>query len=155
MNLISADQCALFLSWRVLMGPCTHMVPSSHGRFLCCCFILAVGDKPLCMCMTPLNIFNTPFHMHCHLTTLQSIWVWASRLWWFASIRYEIGGLPFSSFDIEHGILRGNAASPIALPVLLGKPQWAGQYFNQNDPRNKLVSFPPCSSCVMSNLQLL
>lgn len=37
--------------------------------------------------------------------------------------------------DIEHGVLRGNAASPAAPLVLLGLPQFAGRTFRGADPR--------------------
>ena len=37
--------------------------------------------------------------------------------------------------DIEHGVLRGNAASPASPFVLLGLPQFAGKTFGKGDPR--------------------
>jgi len=37
--------------------------------------------------------------------------------------------------DIEHGVLRGNAASPASPFVLLGLPQLAGRTFKAGDPR--------------------
>ena len=47
--------------------------------------------------------------------------------------------MTFSTLDMEHGILRGNAPSPAAIPVLLGKPEWAKPYFKEGDKRRKLV----------------
>lgn len=64
------------------------------------------------------------------------------RLKWFAGIKYVIGGREFSSNDIEHGVLRGNAPSPAALFSLLGKPQWAGHTFKKGDPRLALAITP-------------
>ncbi len=37
--------------------------------------------------------------------------------------------------DIEHGVLRGNAASPASPFVLVGLPQLAGKTFRKGDPR--------------------
>ncbi|KAK9830046.1 hypothetical protein WJX72_009394 [[Myrmecia] bisecta] len=65
-----------------------------------------------------------------------------SRLHWFGNIKYNIGGLDFSSNDIEHGVLRGNAPSPASIPVLVGKPQLAPATFKDNDPRSKLSVQP-------------
>ena len=62
-----------------------------------------------------------------------------ARLVWFAQVKYTIGGLSFSTLDMEHGVLRGNAPSPAAIPVLLGQPQLAKPYFPDSDPRKKLV----------------
>ncbi|PRW45346.1 hypothetical protein C2E21_6023 [Chlorella sorokiniana] len=66
-----------------------------------------------------------------------------SRLRWFDSISYLIGGQRFSSNDIEHGVLRGNKPSPASLFSLLGKPQWAGPTFKAGDPRAALAVSPP------------
>jgi len=44
--------------------------------------------------------------------------------------------------DIEHGVLRGNAASPASPFVLLGLPQLAGRTFKAGDPR--LAQARPC-----------
>ena len=68
------------------------------------------------------------------------------RLVWFAQVKYTIGGLSFSTLDMEHGVLRGNAPSPAAIPVLLGQPQLAKPYFSQDDPRIKLVRLGLCGS---------
>lgn len=71
------------------------------------------------------------------------------RLIWWAQVKYNIGGLSFSTLDMEHGILRGNAPSPAAIPVLLGKPEWAKPFFNkEDDPRKKLVSLPSAAQFV-------
>jgi glutaredoxin len=43
-----------------------------------------------------------------------------ARLKWFDNISYTIGGVRFTSNDIEHGVLRGNAASPASIFSLLG-----------------------------------
>ena len=61
------------------------------------------------------------------------------RLKWFDSISYVIGGARWSSNDVEHGALRGNAPSPASLFSLLGKPQWAGRTFKAGDPRAALA----------------
>ena len=46
----------------------------------------------------------------------------------------------FSSNDMEHGVLRGNAASPAHPWSLLGRPQWAPPAFAKAaDPRAALV----------------
>ncbi|KAI7842058.1 hypothetical protein COHA_004256 [Chlorella ohadii] len=66
-----------------------------------------------------------------------------SRLRWFDSVSYLIGGQRFSSNDIEHGVLRGNKPSPASLLCLLGKPQWAGPTFRPGDPRAALAVSPP------------
>lgn len=63
----------------------------------------------------------------------------ACRLKWFDSISYLIGGRRWSSNDVEHGVLRGNAPSPASLFALLGKPQWAGATFKAGDPRAALA----------------
>lgn len=63
----------------------------------------------------------------------------ARRLRWFDSISYLIGGRRWSSNDVEHGVLRGNAPSPASLFALLGKPQWAGKTFKAGDPRVALA----------------
>ncbi|EFN52965.1 hypothetical protein CHLNCDRAFT_137357 [Chlorella variabilis] len=65
-----------------------------------------------------------------------------SRLKWFDSISYLIGGRRWSSNDVEHGVLRGNAPSPASLFALLGKPQWAGATFKAGDPRAALAVKP-------------
>ncbi|KAL4422375.1 hypothetical protein ABPG75_008572 [Micractinium tetrahymenae] len=65
-----------------------------------------------------------------------------SRLRWFDSISYLIGGRRWSSNDVEHGVLRGNAPSPASLFSLLGKPQWAGKTFKAGDPRAALAIQP-------------
>lgn len=61
------------------------------------------------------------------------------RLKWYDGIKYIIAGQEWSSNDIEHGVLRGNAASPAALLSLLGRPQWAPRQFPHGDPRTALV----------------
>ena len=45
--------------------------------------------------------------------------------------------MPFgrAANDIEHGVLRGNAASPASPFVLVGLPQLAGKTFRKGDPR--------------------
>ena len=47
--------------------------------------------------------------------------------------------------DIEHGVLRGNAASPASPFVLLGLPQFAGRTFGKGDPRLPQVRPWPCT----------
>jgi hypothetical protein len=54
-------------------------------------------------------------------------------------VSYLIGGARWTSNDIEHGALRGNAPSPAHPFSLLGKPQWAGRTFKKDDPRAKLA----------------
>ena len=61
------------------------------------------------------------------------------RLTFFSSIKYCIGGIEYSANDLEHGILRGNRPSPASPAVLIGRPQWAGPYFKQKDPRMQQV----------------
>ena len=61
------------------------------------------------------------------------------RLSWFDSISYVIGGVRYSSNDVEHGVLRGNAASPASLWALLGRAAWAGKTFKRGDPRALLA----------------
>ena len=74
-----------------------------------------------------------------------------ARLVWFAQVKYTIGGLSFSTLDMEHGILRGAAPSPAAIPVLLGQPQLAKPYFQETDPRKQLVRlFCGCSRVFVS-----
>lgn len=75
---------------------------------------------------------------NCYLFTFK---LPSCRLQWFSQVRYNIGGMDFSCNDMEHGVLRGNAASPASLGVLLGKPSWAKPTFKQKDPRARLVSF--------------
>ena len=48
--------------------------------------------------------------------------------------------------DIEHGVLRGNAASPASPFVLLGLPQFAGRTFGKGDPRLPQVRPWPCAA---------
>jgi len=50
----------------------------------------------------------------------------------FHRIKYQIGGFLYSPDDIEHGILRGNARTPVS-PL---KP------FRRGDPRHKFVIKP-------------
>lgn len=57
-------------------------------------------------------------------------------------MKYLIGGYEFSANDIEHGVLRANAANPAALASLLGKPQWAPRTFKEKDPRAALSVSP-------------
>lgn len=64
------------------------------------------------------------------------------RLSWFNQVRYNIGGMSFSCNDIEHGVLRGNAASPASIGVLLGKPSWSRPTFKEKDPRSRLAIVP-------------
>ncbi|PSC73843.1 hypothetical protein C2E20_3010 [Micractinium conductrix] len=64
------------------------------------------------------------------------------RLRWFDNISYLIGGTRWSSNDVEHGVLRGNAPSPASLFSLLGKPQWAGRTFKAGDQRAALAIQP-------------
>jgi len=61
------------------------------------------------------------------------------RLYWFGAVKYNIGGLDFSANDVEHGVLRANAASPTSVGSLLGRPDWAGRQFKAGDPRLPLV----------------
>lgn len=42
------------------------------------------------------------------------------RLSFFGDVRYRIGGHAFSANDIEHGVLRDNAASPASVGALIG-----------------------------------
>ena len=63
----------------------------------------------------------------------------ASRLRWFSSIKYNIGGQDYSADDIEHGVLRGNRPASASLPVLLGHPEWSSGHFKRGDPRLKQV----------------
>lgn len=65
----------------------------------------------------------------------------ARRLSWFGNITYTIGGLDYSTNDVEHGMLRANAPSPASIPVLLGQPQWAAGSLSNDDPRLAFVSF--------------
>ena len=73
------------------------------------------------------------------------------RLTFFSSIKYCIGGIEYSANDIEHGILRGNRPSPASPAVLIGRPQWAGGYFKQHDPRMQQVrcSLVLCACCMV------
>lgn len=57
------------------------------------------------------------------------------RLRFFDSISYNIGGINYSANDIEHGLLRANAASPAALASLAGIPKMAPKTFKRTDPR--------------------
>lgn len=57
------------------------------------------------------------------------------RLAWFAKINYIVGGLKYSSNDIEHGVLRGNKASPANPLSLIGLSQLAPLTFKRSDPR--------------------
>lgn len=72
-------------------------------------------------------------------------WCWTlnpepmSRLGWFSSIKYNIGGLDYSADDMEHGILRGNSPTAASLSVLVGHPEWSKGYFKKDDPRLKQV----------------
>ena len=52
---------------------------------------------------------------------------------------YVIGGARYSSNDIEHGVLRGNKASPASLLSLLRLPALAPRCFGRSDPRRNLV----------------
>lgn len=61
---------------------------------------------------------------------------------WFDKIRYEIGGYTFSSNDIEHGVLRGNAPSPANLLSMIGLSSLAGKSFKGSDPRARLAIAP-------------
>ena len=61
------------------------------------------------------------------------------RLYWFGAVKYNIGGHDFSANDIEHGVLRSNAASPTSVGSLLGRPDWARGQFRAGDPRLALV----------------
>ena len=63
-------------------------------------------------------------------------------LYWFGAVKYSIGGLDFSANDIEHGVLRANAASPTSVGSLLGRPDWARGQFRANDRRLPLVRGP-------------
>lgn len=57
------------------------------------------------------------------------------RLAWFAKINYIIGGLQYSSNDMEHGVLRGNKPSPANPLSLIGLSQLAPLTFKRSDPR--------------------
>lgn len=87
-----------------------------------------------------LNTYN--FLVVHALTTFGAADGTLSRLKWFDSISYLVGGARWSSNDIEHGVLRGNSPSPASLFSLLGKPQWAGPTFKAGDPRAKLALKP-------------
>jgi hypothetical protein len=63
-------------------------------------------------------------------------------MYWFGAVKYNIGGFDFSANDIEHGVLRANAASPSSLGSLLGRPDWARGQFKAGDPRLALVRLP-------------
>lgn len=56
-----------------------------------------------------------------------------SRLLFYASVAYNIGGYDFSLNDIEHGILRGNKPSPTP---------WSQRPFLDSDERKVLVCDP-------------
>lgn len=66
----------------------------------------------------------------------------ACRLTFFDKIKYVIGGQEYSANDIEHGILRGNKASPTNPWVLVGLPSLSSGYFKSDDARAALVSSP-------------
>ncbi len=61
------------------------------------------------------------------------------RLHWFAKVKYNIGGIDFSTLDMEHGVLRGNSPSPVAIPMLLGLSSLAKPYFAPGHPCHALV----------------
>jgi len=61
------------------------------------------------------------------------------RLKWFANIKYVVGSQEYSSNDIEHGVLRGNKASPANVLSLIGLSQFAPLTFKTGDPRLKQV----------------
>ena len=65
------------------------------------------------------------------------------RLAWFAKINYIIGGLQYSSNDMEHGVLRGNKPSPANPLSLIGLSQLAPLTFKRGDPRLAQVSTAP------------
>lgn len=65
-------------------------------------------------------------------------------MYWFGAVKYNIGGHDFSANDIEHGVLRANAASPTSVGSLLGRPEWARGQFKTNDPRLPLVRCVAC-----------
>ena len=71
----------------------------------------------------------------------------SGRLYWFGAVKYSIGGFDFSANDIEHGVLRANAASPSSLGSLLGRPDWASRQFKAGDPRLALVRDRPALPC--------
>ena len=61
------------------------------------------------------------------------------RLTWFGDISYSIGGYRFSANDIEHGILRGNAANPASLWNILGISSLAQPMFSSGDSRRQFA----------------
>ncbi len=73
-----------------------------------------------------------------------------ARLSWFANIKYIVGGLDYSSNDIEHGVLRGNKPSPAHPLSLLGLSQLAPPTFKSGDPR-----LPQVHSCTALPVRLL
>lgn len=66
--------------------------------------------------------------------------VCACRLSFFDSIKYVIGEQEYSANDMEHGVLRGNKASPTNPWVLIGLPKFSSGYFKAEDARTALVS---------------
>ena len=74
------------------------------------------------------------------------------RMYWFGAVKYNIGGFDFSANDIEHGVLRANAASPSSLGSLLGRPDWARGQFKAGDLRLALVRLPCWSLAASAGL---
>jgi hypothetical protein len=66
----------------------------------------------------------------------------ASRGAFFKGAKYVIGGLEFSSQDIEDGVLRGNSPAAASLGTLLGFPALSSGPFSSSDPRRRYAMTP-------------
>ena len=80
--------------------------------------------------------------------------VCACRLYWFAKVKYTIGGIDFSTLDMEHGVLRGNSPSPVAIPALLGLRIFSKPYFAPGHPCHSLVRLYGCQGWLTIPQQL-
>lgn len=88
---------------------------------------MSVGERKSFL----INVYNSlVMHGLAHTAGTHSAWQYlgdtVSRLQFYASIGYNIGGNIYSLNDIEHGLLRANAASPAPMAM---------KQFSSSDPR--------------------
>ena len=91
-----------------------------------------------------LNVYNAMIvHVTCAVGPPRAgFFGFFDRLTFFDRFRYDIGGVPWSCDDIEHGALRGNRPGAASFGPLVGAPSLSPGPFAPNDPRRAHCVLP-------------
>ena len=91
-----------------------------------------------------LNVYNAMIvHVTCAVGPPRAgFFGFFDRLTFFDRFRYDIGGVPWSCDDIEHGALRGNRPGAASFGPLVGAPAVSPGPFAPDDPRRAHCVLP-------------